>query len=267
MVDTYRPTYLFTMAPILHILMAAPPSLIEREHGLRAMFVLAAGAHADEIEQRFGTPVVDCYGMSECPCGTYTRLDEPRRPGSAGRAFPHVELRILRADGSFAEPDEPGEVVFRHGRIFDGYLDDPKETARAVRDGWFHTGDLGRLDGDGFFYFIDRQKDVIRRGGENISSQEVEAALRAHPAVRDVAAVACADPVLGERVVAFVIPTGDDAPTLEQLRAWGATTLAPYKLPEQLVVASEFPRTASGKVQKFALRESLSAMPEAEGRT
>jgi acyl-CoA synthetase (AMP-forming)/AMP-acid ligase II len=264
LVDRYRPTYLFTMAPIMHILMAAPPSSIERQHGMRALFVLAAGANAEAIEERYGAPVIDCYGMSECPCGTYTRLGEERRPGSAGRAFPHVDLRIVRPDGSFAAPGEVGAVVFRYGRLFDGYFNAPEETARAVRDGWFHTGDLGRLDEDGFFYFVDREKDVIRRGGENISSQEVEAALRAHPAVADVAVVAVPDDVLGERVAAVVIPAGDEPPTLEELRACGRAVLAEYKLPERLVVRDELPRTGSGKIQKFAVREELAAALAAE---
>jgi carnitine-CoA ligase len=256
-VDLYRPTYLFTMMPILQILLAAPVSSIERQHGMRAMFVLAAGNGAEAIEERFGAPVVDCYGMSECPCGTYTPIGEPRRDGSAGRAFPHIELRILRADGSRAPAGEAGEVVFRHGRIFTGYLDDPAETARVVRDGWFHTGDLGRLDEDGYFYFVDRQKDVIRRAGENISSQEVESVLRAHPAVADLAVVAVPDPVLGERVAAVVVPSTGSSATLEELRAFGRELLADYKLPEILVVRSALPRTPNGKIQKFRLRAEL----------
>jgi acyl-CoA synthetase (AMP-forming)/AMP-acid ligase II len=254
------------MAPILHILMATPPSSIEREHGMRALFVLGAGPGAQAIETRFAAPVVDCYGMSECPCGTYTRLQEERRPGSAGRAFPHVELRIMRTDGTFADPEEVGEAVFKHGRIFDGYLDDPQETARAVRDGWFHTGDLGRLDADGYFYFVDREKDVIRRGGENISSQEVEAGLRTHPGVADVAAVATPDPVLGERVAAVVVPTAGHAPTLAELRGHARGVLADYKLPELVVLREQLPRTANGKVQKFVLREALAAAPAATER-
>lgn len=264
LVDTYRPTYLFTMAPILRILMAAEPTAIERLHGMRAMFVLAAGPEAGEIEARFETPVVDCYGMSECPCGTYTPLGEARRPGSAGRPFEHVELRIMKPDGDFAEADEVGEVVIAEDNVFGGYFNNPEETSRVLREGWFHTGDLGRLDADGFFYFVDRQKDIIRRGGENVSSQEVEAALMAHPAVADAAVVATPDPVLGERVAAVIVPQPGGPPTLQELRELAAEQLASYKLPERLVIREELPRTANGKIQKFALREQLVADEGAE---
>jgi acyl-CoA synthetase (AMP-forming)/AMP-acid ligase II len=255
LVDTYRPTYFFTLAPIVNILMTQPPSPLERNHGMRAMFVLAAGARASEIEERLATRVIDCYGMSELPTGTYTRLGEKRRPGSAGRPFFENSMRIVDDQGSDVPVGETGEVIFATAHAFQGYFKDAEETARTMRDGWFHTGDLGRFDEDGHFYFADRKKDIIRRGGENISSVEVETALRVLPSVTEVAVVPAPDHLLGERVCAVVVPADDAAVTLESLRAGVAGRLSEYKLPEYLLLVADMPRTPTGKIQKFAIRQ------------
>lgn len=255
MVDTYRPTYFFSMVTIVNILLAQPPTPMERNHRMRAMLVLGSGNRAEEIEQRLGAKIIDCYGMSEFPPGTYTRLDEPRRPGSAGRPFFDGSMRILREDGSETQPGEAGEVVFSLEHGFIEYFNDPEETARTRRDGWFRTGDLGYFDEDGYFYFADRLKDIIRRGGENISSIEVESVLRGHPGIADVAVVPRPDDVLGDRVAAIVVlADGVSAPTLEQLRQYAEGKLAEYKWPESLLVVDELPRTPTGKIQKSPLR-------------
>jgi acyl-CoA synthetase (AMP-forming)/AMP-acid ligase II len=193
--------------------------------------------------------------MTEAGSGTYTRLGDERRPGSAGRRFPDSTMQVLRDDLQIAGAGEVGEVAFRVDSIhFGGYVEDDEANAAAVRDGWFLTGDLGYFDEDGYFYFVDRKKDIVRRGGVNISSIEVETVLRAHPLVADVAIVATPDAVLGERMVAFVVCLDDEAPTLEALREFGRADLAEYKLPDALVVVDDLPRTASGKVEKFRLR-------------
>jgi len=257
-VDRYRPSVLFTLAPIVNILMGRPVAPIERTNRFRVMIVLGSGPNAPAIEQRFGAPVIDWYGMTEAGSGTYTRLGDERRPGSAGRRFPDSTMRVLRDDGSEASPDEVGEVAFRlEGIHFGGYLDDDEANEAAVRDGWFLTGDIGYFDTDGYFFFVDRKKDIVRRGGVNISSIEVETVLRAHALVADVAIVAMPDAVLGERIVAFVVCADDDAPTLEMLRNFAEHDLAHYKLPDALVIVDDLPRTASGKVEKFRLRSQL----------
>ena len=254
-VDTYRPTCLFTLAPIVNILMARPPTALERTHAFRVMIVLGSGAGAPQIEERFGAPVIDWYGMTEAGSGTYTPLGEERRPGSAGRRFPGSSMTILRPDLTEAAPGEVGEVGFRLDDIaFDGYVDDPEATAAAVRDGWFLTGDLGSFDADGHFYFADRLKDIVRRGGENVSSVEVETVLRGHPGVADIAVVAKPDPVLGERIVAFVIAAGEAPVTVADLRAFGEGRIAAFKVPDEVITVDTLPRTATGKVEKFRLR-------------
>ena len=259
LVDRTRPTYLFTLAPIVHILLGLRPTPIEREHSMRVIIALGAGAAAPLMEERYGVPVIDWYGMTEAGMGTYTRLDEERRSGSAGRRFPDSTMQIHREDGSIAEVGEVGEVCFAVESLpFQGYVEDDEANQAALQNGRFHTGDLGYFDADGYFFFVDRKKDIVRRGGENISSAEVELALRNHPGVADAAIVGSPDPVLGERIVAFLVPTeGCDAPDVATLTKFTAHTLASYKQPERVVVLEELPRTASGKIEKFRLRASL----------
>ena len=257
-VDRYRPSVLFTLAPIVNILMGRPAAPIERSNRFRVMIVLGSGPNAPAIEQRFGAPLIDWYGMTEAGSGTYTRLGDERRPGSAGRRFPGSTMRVMRDDGSEAAPEEVGEVWFRlEGIHFGGYIDDDEANEAAVRDGWFLTGDLGYFDADGYFFFVDRKKDIVRRGGVNISSIKVETVLRAHASVTDVAIVAMPDDMLGERIVAFVVCAAGETPTLEMLRSFAEDDLAHYKLPDALVIVDDLPRTASGKVEKFRLRSQL----------
>lgn len=261
LVDLHRPTYLFTLAPIVNILMGRPPALHERTHAFRVLIVLGCAGGAPAIEKRFGAPVIDWYGMTEAGMGTYTRLDEPRRPGSAGRPFPGSGMAIIRPDGTRAAPGETGEVVFDRERIgFAGYLKDAEATASALDDRWFHTGDLGYFDADGFFFFVDRKKDIVRRGGENISSIEVESVLREHPGVAEAAVLAVPDPVLGERVMAFAVAADPERPPgAEDVRIHTAERLAHFKIPEEIVFIEAMPRTATGKIEKFRLRDRLAA--------
>ena len=258
LVDRFRPSVLFTLSPIVNILMGHPVSALEQANRFRVMIVLGSGPNAPAIEDRFGAPVIDWYGMTEAGSGTYTRLGDERRPGSAGRRFPDSTMQIFRDDGTPAPPGEVGEVCFRLDEIhFDGYVDDDEANAAATRDGWFLTGDLGYFDDDGYFFFVDRKKDIVRRGAVNISSIEVETVLRAHPSVADVAIVAKPDSVLGERMVAFVVRGSGESPDFDALRQFARAELADYKLPDELVIVDDLPRTASGKVEKFRLRSQL----------
>jgi acyl-CoA synthetase (AMP-forming)/AMP-acid ligase II len=259
LVEKTQPTYFYTLGPIAQILMGLPSSPEERSHRLRVMIALGAGPSLPAMEERFRVPVIDWYGMTEAGSGTYTRLDEERRPGSAGRPFDPTQMKILREDGSVADPGEVGEVCFDETRIhFRGYVNDDEATAAVMRDGWFHTGDLGYFDDDGYFFFVDRLKDIVRRGGENVSGMEVESVLLQHPGVAEVAVLGRPDPILGERIVAFVVPAmGAKPPSLEDLRKFGETSLATFKLPEEVHTSEGLPRTATGKVQKFALRKLL----------
>jgi len=259
LVDLYRPTYLFTLSPIANILLGRPAGLHEQRHNLRVLIVLGASQTAPIIEQRFGAPVIDWYGMTEAGSGTYTRLNEPRKPGSAGRRFPDSTMVIMREDGTLADPGETGEVCFGRETIsFDGYLRDDEATSAVLDQEWFHTGDLGYFDEEGYFFFVDRKKDIVRRGGENMSSMEIEGVLRQHPEVADAAIVGKPDPVLGERVVAFVVPAeGHPEPDTAGIQAFVGQHLAHFKVPEEIYYVDELPRTSTGKIIKKELRTLL----------
>jgi acyl-CoA synthetase (AMP-forming)/AMP-acid ligase II len=173
-----------------------------------------------------------------------------RKPGSVGPASPGVELRLA----------ESGEICVRSPFLMDGYFDDPEATAAALRDGWFHTGDLGALDADGYLSIVGRLKDVIRTGGESVAPAEVEAALAGAPGVRELAVVGIPDPHWGEVVCAVVVPEAGATPTLDALRAHCAGRLAGFKQPRRLEQIDALPRTAAtGQVQRTLLVEQIAA--------
>jgi acyl-CoA synthetase (AMP-forming)/AMP-acid ligase II len=203
-----------------------------------------------ERAARLGIRAFRSYGSTEHPSITACSLDDPldKRNATDGRPLPGVEIRL----------DETGEILSRGPDQFVGYTD-PALTARVFEDGWYRTGDVGVLDADGYLSITDRVADVIIRGGENVSAQEVEELLMVLDPVAEVAVVAEPDPRLGERVAAVVRVQEDAAPpTLEDVRAQlAAIGLAKQKWPEAIYQVGEFPRTASGKVQKYVLRNLL----------
>jgi acyl-CoA synthetase (AMP-forming)/AMP-acid ligase II len=218
-----------------------PPSLIER---------------ADEA----GVRAYRCYGSSEHPTISCGVPDDPmvKRATTDGRILAGSEIRLVDDDGLDVAPGTAGEIVCRGPEQFVGYRD-PALNADAYLDGgWFRTGDVGILDADGFLTITDRKKDIIVRGGENISSKEVEDVLLMHPAVAEAAAVGAPDDRLGERVCVFVVlRDGQSLELADVQRHFADVGLARQKTPERLVVADVLPRTPAGKIQKFALREQL----------
>lgn len=212
---------------------------------------------------RRGAEVLDVgfaqgYGMTELS-GNAVFLDEaehraaladrPHLLAAAGRPGPGVEVRLA--------PD--GEILVRGPQVMAGYWDDPEATAAAVVDGWMHTGDLGRIDRDGYLYVVDRSKDIVVTGGENVSSREVEDVLAAHPAVARVAVVGVPDERWGEAVCAVVVPRAGATVTLEALVAHTRGRLGGFKQPRRLVVVDTLPLNAAGKVLKRELREQAVA--------
>jgi cyclohexanecarboxylate-CoA ligase len=220
-----------------------------------------APAMVREGAQAFGCWCKRTYGSTEYPTLTTGRLgDDPERDATTdGPLIGASELRIVDPD-TLADlaPGTAGELLVRGPEMFTGYLDAALDTAAFVDDGWFRTGDLAVYDGE-YLTIVDRLKDIIIRGGENISAQEVEALLVTHADVSEAACVAVPDPVMGERVCAFVILRDGAALDLDGLRAHLVDAgLARFKLPERLEVRTNLPRTASGKVQKAPLRAELS---------
>lgn len=199
------------------------------------------------------------FGMTETgPSGTVLYPEEQEvKAGSIGRTpTPGTRLRVVRDDGVEAQNGEIGEIWLQAPSLMQGYLDAPEATAEVVVDGWYHTGDLVRLDQDGYLFIVDRRKDMIITGGENVYSKEVEDALAEHASVRDVAVVGHPHPEWGETVVAYIVPPPDHKIDEAELRAFLATRLAKYKIPRKLYVRESLPRTPTGKLTKAVLRHA-----------
>ena len=207
--------------------------------------------------------LIEGYGLTET-CGALTYLDEAHmrsKQGSVGLPVPWVRVRVVDADGNDVLVGDDGEVIARGPKVSPGYLDDPPATRAAWRDGWFHTGDIGRFDADGYLYIRDRLKDMIRSGGENMSSAEIENVLADHPLVLAASVVAAPHPVWLEVPVAFVIGRPGLEP--ESLIAHARQRLGGFKVPKEIYVVDEFPTNPSGKVLKRSLRElRSSAQPD-----
>jgi acyl-CoA synthetase (AMP-forming)/AMP-acid ligase II len=210
----------------------------------------------------FDCDFVQFYGTTETFIITLLRpeqhrLDNPDLLKSCGQPMPGVELRIVDPTGRDLPAGEAGEVLVRSPWMFSGYWNKPDATATAIIDGWYHTGDGGIRDQDGNLFLVDRLKDMIVSGGENIYSAEVERALAAHPSVQSVAVVGAPDEKWGERVVAFVVPYPDRSVEVSDLVSHCRELIAGYKVPKEIHLMDALPQTASGKVQKAALRQQL----------
>ena len=202
--------------------------------------------------------VFDVFGCTECsPCVTTLHArDSLLKSGSVGKALPYLELKVLDHRGRQVEPGEIGEVVVRGPVVMQGYYRQPEETSEVLtEDGWLHTGDMVRMDEEGFLFVVDRKKDMVITGGENVSSYEVEQAIATHPAVSRVAVVGIPDPKWGERIVAVVVPKDSKAVTAEELRGHTKDLLAGYKTPKEVIFVEQLPVSGTGKVQKNVLRK------------
>ena len=205
------------------------------------------------FEDKFGVKVLEGYGLSETsPVATFSVLDKPYKPGSIGEPIYGCDMKIVDADDRDLPPDEVGEIVIRGYNVMKGYYKRPEATAEVMRGGWFHTGDLGRMDEDGYFYVVDRKKDMIIRGGFNVYPREVEEVLYAHPAVNEAAVIGVPSDEYGEEVKAFVALKGDV--TEEELLAYCKANLAATKYPRLYEIRDELPKGSTGKILRKALR-------------
>ena len=246
-------TVLYTLGTVLAMLLTREPSDLERTNPLRIVLGLGSAPIRDRIIARFGVDdVLECFGSTDAGVVTITPRGVPPRPGSCGPAVPGVRLRVVGDDGRTLGPRETGEIAVESPARMAAYFKDEAATREAVRDGWFMTGDLGFLDEDGWLYFVDRKRDVIRRGGENVSSVLVEKTLREHPRVAEVAVIGVPDPVLGQEIKAFVVPNGPvDA---DELRAFAAARLARFQVPRLWELRDALPKTPTQRVEKYKLR-------------
>jgi len=213
------------------------------------------------LQQAYGTDnFYQVYGMTEMgPVGTALypeeQVDKAGAIGAAG--MPGVDVKVMTLGGEPALPGQVGELWMRSDTRMVGYLNDEQATAEAFEGQWYRTGDLAQMDADGYLFIVDRLKDIIITGGENVFSPEVEEALLQHPDITDAAVIARPHPEWGETVVGVVVPAEGKTVELEQVREFLSTKLARYKIPRELVVRDSLPRNASGKLTKHVLREEV----------
>ena len=257
-----RPTF-FSAVPTMYLMLLASPATPKDLSSVRVMFCGAAPmprkAIAD-IERRFHIPLVEGYGLSEATvASTLNPIGGVRKPGTVGQVLPGQQLVILDASDRPLPRGECGEVGIIGPTVMKGYWNRPDVTALSLRNGILHTGDVGYLDEDGYLVLVDRLKDMLIRGGENIYPKEIETVLHGHPAVLESAVVGAPDPRLGEVPVAFVQLRPSTATTAEQLLALCRTSLARFKVPPEIRFVDSLPRNSVGKVNKPALRALLAS--------
>jgi len=203
------------------------------------------------FDAAFGCKILEGYGLSETsPVTSFNHPDRERKPGSIGTPIEGVQMRVVDDSGRELAQGEVGEIVIRGYNVMKGYWRRPEETAAAIVDAWFHTGDLGRVDEDGFFYIVDRKKDMIIRGGYNVYPREVEEVLYEHPAVREAAVIGVPDADLGEEIGAAVALKDGCTATSEELREHVRDQLAAYKYPRHVWFVDELPKGPTGKILK-----------------
>ena len=201
------------------------------------------------FEQKFDCIILEGYGLSETsPVASFNHPDKVRKPGSVGTPVEGVEMRLVAADGSTSPPGEVGEIAIRGHNVMKGYWGRPDATAEAIQDGWFRTGDLAKVDEDGYYYIVDRKKDLIIRGGYNVYPREIEEVLYEHPAVAEAAVIGIPHPELGEDVGAAVKLKPGGTATPADLRAFVRERVAAYKYPRHVWIVDDLPKGPTGKI-------------------
>ncbi len=217
------------------------------------------------FEEKFSTTIIEGYGMSEASPGiTFNRLEMPRKIGSVGTPFWGINVRIVDADDRDVAQGETGEIICRGHNVMKGYFNAPEKTAHALRGGWLHTGDIGRFDEDGYLYIVDRLKEMIIRGGENVYPTEVEKMLAEHPAISLVAVIGTPDEKYGQEIKACAVLKAGASLTEDEFIAWAKNRMAATKYPRKVEFMAQLPMTATGKILKkeLARRELAKCLPE-----
>ncbi|HEX9684045.1 MAG TPA: AMP-binding protein [Acidimicrobiales bacterium] len=253
-------TVLQGVGPMAMAILAQPPEATSVEHSLRlASFIPMDPNSQAALSSRLGVPVTAAaYGQTEANPVTMGRLDGPAKPGSAGQASANFDIRLVDDDDREVGTSEIGEICVRPTEpwvMFSGYWNKPDATVEAFRNLWHHTGDFGRLDEDGFLYFVDRKKDALRRRGENISSFELEIAISGHPGIAQAAVVAEPSPLGEDDVRACVVAAPDTTLEAAELFEWFKERLPYFAVPRYVDVLEALPANAMGRVMKHVLRE------------
>jgi long-chain acyl-CoA synthetase len=249
----------FEGVPTMYGALLADPDAKVRDTGALRLCISGGASLPGELmqdfEREFGCPILEGYGLSETsPVASFNRSAARRKVGSVGLPITGVEMRVVDREDRDVEVGEIGEILIRGANVMKGYWRRPEETRMALRSGWFHTGDLGRVDEDGFFYIVDREKDMIIRGGYNVYPREIEELLYEHPAVAEAAVFGVADERLGEEVAAVVSLREGFPAKAEELREYARSNLAAYKYPRSVHILPSLPKGPTGKILKRRLR-------------
>jgi acyl-CoA synthetase (AMP-forming)/AMP-acid ligase II len=256
--DRFQPTWFTSSPPLNRSILGLARQYPEVFRRVPLRFIRTTGAAPQpevvtSLEETLGVPVLNGYGLTETG-GVTRNTTDAHKTGSAGRTS-GLEAAIMDPVGNFIVDGREGEIVVRGASVTSGYLDDPEANRSAFCNGWFRTGDIGRLDGEKFLFITGRLKEMIDRGGEKILPQGVEDVLAAHPAVAEAAVFAVAHPTLGEDVAAAIVLREGAAATVLELRRFAAARLAPFKVPRRIEFIERIPRTATGKPQRSVLAE------------
>lgn len=263
-VRRHRVTVFNFIGAMAMILTKSEPGPDDADNDVRIAYGVPALAAeiVDEIETRFDLSCISGFGMSETTFGLLEPLDQPRRLGSMGLPRSHPDPEIERTQAKIVGPDgaevprgTTGELLLKNAAMMTGYFGLPAKTAETLTDGWLHTGDSAYQDDDGYFFFVDRLKDIVRRRGENISSLEVERTVARHDGIAEAAVIGVPAELSDEELLLFVVPRDrQDPPSADEVFAWASANLAPFKVPLYLRFVDALPKTATAKVQKERLR-------------
>jgi long-chain acyl-CoA synthetase len=245
----------FEGVPTMYVALLHEPDRADYDTSALRMCISGGAALPVEVlrgfEAAFGVPVLEGYGLSETsPIASFNHPGRERKPGSIGTPIRDVQMRVVDEADYEVPQGQVGEIVIHGPNVMKGYWQRPDATAEAVREGWFHTGDLAQVDEDGYFYIVDRKKDLIIRGGYNIYPREIEEVLYEHPAVAEAAVIGLPHPALGEEVGAAVALKPGAAVSPEELRDYVKSQVAAYKYPRHVWLVDALPKGATGKLQK-----------------
>lgn len=258
-IEQLRPTYFSAVPTIYAMLYALPKEIVPDVSSLRYGVCGAAPASADlliNFEKRYGFPIIEAYGLSEGTCGsTLNPVNGVRKAGTVGIPLPGQKIAIADFNGRHLPVGEIGEVLIQGENVMRGYLNKPEETAKTIVNNWLHTGDIGRIDDEGYLSIVGRLKEMIIRGGENIYPKEIEDTLLELPEVLEAAVIGAADEKWGEVVLAFVSFKPDSECSIDLINQYCKQHLTRYKQPEKVIILSALPKNAVGKIDKPKLRE------------
>jgi len=207
-----------------------------------------------EFREKYGLPIYEGYGLTEAsPVVAFNPMDYRSKPGSVGLPISGIDIKIVDDQGKELTPGNVGEIIVRGPNIMQGYLNRPEATKEVLRDGWLYTGDIGKIDDDGYLYILDRKGDLIIKGGFNVYPKEVEQVIAYHPKVKEVAVIGVPDPIQGEEVKAFISLKMGKRINKNEIIEYCQEHMANYKCPKYITFLRSLPKSSSGRILKRKL--------------